>query len=112
MIMMHHPRGYGSFAKIIEEYVQKRNLFPLGEAIRKMTSLPAETIGIMDRGRLASGYKADILIFDPSSVKALATFSEPHQLAKGFEYVLLNGKLVLSQGIFTGSRHGRMLRKQ
>jgi len=88
---MRHPRGYGSFAKIIEEYVLKRKRLSLAEAIRKMTSFPAQTIGIAKRGLIKTGYFADLLIFDPQNIKANATYENPHQLATGFDFVLVNG---------------------
>ena len=100
---MHHPRGYGSFAKVIEEFVVRDSLITLQEAIRKMTSLPAEMIGIGNRGRLRKGYKADILIFNPNNIKANASFAEPHKLATGFDHVIINGKI--DRG------HGQVLKK-
>jgi N-acyl-D-amino-acid deacylase len=109
---MHHPRGYGSFAKIIEKYVTEEQLLSLPEAIRKMTSLPAETIGLQDRGMLEPGRAADILIFHPDSVQAHATFSLPHRQASGFEYVIVNGSVALQQGSLQEARSGRVLRKK
>lgn len=106
-----HPRGHGTFAKIIEQYVLQDSLFSLEEAVRKMTSLPAQTMGITDRGRLVPGMKADILIFDPQQVKATATYENPFQLAEGFEYVLVNGKLSIDGGEIAQQRNGKMLRK-
>ncbi len=107
---MHHPRGYGSFPKIIEQYVQQEQRFSLAEAVRKMTSLPARTLGLKNRGLLKAGYHADLLVFDPQKVKARATFSEPHQLAEGMEWVVVNGKLAFQNGQLV-SRPGKMLRK-
>lgn len=106
-----HPRGHGTFAKIIEQYVLQDSLFSLEEAVRKMTSLPAQTMGITDRGRLVPGMKADILVFDPQQVKATATYENPFQLAEGFEYVLVNGKLSIDGGEIAEQRNGKMLRK-
>jgi N-acyl-D-aspartate/D-glutamate deacylase len=106
-----HPRGHGTFAKIIEQYVLRDSLFSLEEAVRKMTSLPAQTMGITDRGRLAPGMKADILVFDPQQVKATATYENPFQLAEGFDYVLVNGKLSIDSGEISEQRNGKMLRK-
>lgn len=107
---MHHPRAYGSFPKIIEQYVQQEQRFSLAEAVRKMTSLPARTLGLKNRGLLKAGYHADLLVFDPQKVKARATFSEPHQLAEGMEWVVVNGKLAFQNGQLV-SRLGKMLRK-
>lgn len=90
---MRHPRGYGSFVKIIEEYVLKRKKLELEEAVRKMTHFPATTIGIQKRGLIKTGYFADLLIFDPENLRANATYENPHQLATGFDYVLVNGQI-------------------
>lgn len=108
---MRHPRGYGSFAKIIEEFVHTRHRFSLEEAIRKMSSFPAETLGLEKRGKLAVGYYADLLIFDPTNIKANATYENPHLLTTGFDHVFVNGTLVFGEGGFTESA-GRLLRKQ
>ena len=108
---MNHPRSFGSFAKMIETFVLDKKLFPLEEGIRKMTGLTAETIGITDRGFIKPGYKADLLLFDPSEIKANATFENPMQLASGFRFVIVNGKVVKEQETLTGERTGRVLRK-
>lgn len=97
---MRHPRGYGSFAKIIEEYVLKRKRLSLEEAVRKMTSFPAKTIGFQKRGLLKVGNFADLLIFEPEKIKANATYESPHQLATGFDYVFVNGKGVIEKEVF------------
>ncbi|MDF9800319.1 N-acyl-D-amino-acid deacylase [Catalinimonas alkaloidigena] len=106
-----HPRGHGTFAKIIEQYVVKDSLFSLEEAVRKMTSLPAKTMGVEDRGIIAKGKKADILVFAPAGIKATATYENPFQLAEGFNYVIVNGQLSLVESTFSDKRHGKMLRK-
>jgi N-acyl-D-amino-acid deacylase len=108
---MNHPRSFGSFAKMIETFVFEKQLFSLEEGIRKMTGLTAETIGIPDRGFIMPGYKADLLLFDPSEIKANATYEDPMQLSTGFRYVIVNGKVVKEQENFTGERAGRVLRK-
>jgi len=111
---MRHPRGYGSFAKIIEEYVIKRKRLSLAAAIHKMTSFPAQTIGIYKRGIIKTGYFADLLIFDPQHIKANATYEKPHQLATGFDYVLVNGQLHYQNSNFTTKKTvltGRVLYK-
>jgi N-acyl-D-aspartate/D-glutamate deacylase len=108
---MHHPRGYGSFAKVIEDYVVRDSRLPLGEAVRKMTSLPAATVGLARRGSLRPGYFADLVVFDPAAVRANATFSEPHRLATGMSAVVVNGRVAFGAGRDT-TRVGRMLRKQ
>lgn len=108
---MHHPRGYGSFAKIIEEYVLRQHLFSLREAVRKMTALPAETLGLKDRGTLQPGRKADLLIFDPAAIQAKADFAEPHALSRGFDRVIVNGQVALDNGRLADRRSGRVLRQ-
>ena len=88
-----HPRGHGTFAKAIERYVVDEARLSLPEAVRKMTSLPADTIGIQDRGRLLPGLAADIVIFDPARVRAVADYIDPHRLAEGFDVVIVNGRV-------------------
>jgi len=108
---MRHPRGYGSFAKVLETYVQEKELFSLEEAIHKMTGLPAEIIGIENRGLIKEGFKADLLIFDPEEIRETAAYEEPHQLAKGFKFVFVNGKLAKEGENFSEVRNGEMLKK-
>jgi len=109
---MRHPRGYGSFAKIIRYYVNERGMLSLEEAIYKMSGLAAETTGLVkqNRGIIAEGFAADILIFDPNEVIDTATFEEPHQLAEGFDTILVNGVIIREGGSFTNERAGQMLR--
>ncbi len=104
-----HPRGHGAFAKVIEEYVVARELISLPEMVRKMTSLPADTIGLEDRGRLAPGMAADIVIFDPARVRATATYTDPLQLAAGFDIVLVNGQVARQDGLLSAGLHGEVL---
>ncbi|MFO7824889.1 MAG: amidohydrolase family protein, partial [Cyclobacterium sp.] len=106
-----HPRGYGTFAKIIEEYVVKDSLLSLQESIYKMTGLSAKNLGIVDRGRIAPGYFADLLIFDPFEVKANATYEAAAQLASGFDWVLINGKIARDKRVFSSPGVGRIIRK-
>ncbi len=108
---MRHPRGYGSFAKVINKYVVEQDRLPIEKAIYKMSGLPAKTLGISDRGTLAVGNKADILIFNPNEVQDLATFESPHELAKGFHWVIVNGKVAKENDVFSEERNGRVLRK-
>lgn len=105
-----HPRGHGAFAKIIEDYVEGLDLLTLEEAIRKMTSFPAAVLGLDRRGLLAPGHFADILVFDPVRVRAVATYAEPHQTADGFDFVMVNGVVTLRRGAQATERSGRMLR--
>lgn len=108
---MRHPRAYGSFARVVETFVIEQKLLPLHEAIYKMSGLTAAALGLDDRGRIAPGMKADLLVFDPQAVRETATFEQPHQLAEGFEYVLVNGQMVKQGPEFTGTLPGKLLRK-
>ncbi|QCX38030.1 amidohydrolase family protein [Aureibaculum algae] len=105
----HHPRGHGTFAKIIETYVVKDSILNLEEAVRKMTSYAAEILQLKKRGTLTIGNKADILIFDPKNIKAPADYVNPHQLATGFDQVLVNGKLVRDHGKLAVELSGKVL---
>ena len=106
-----HPRGHGTFARIIEKFVVQDSILSLPEAVRKMTSFPAQTMGITDRGTLTVGKKADILVFNPERVRETATYENPFQLAEGMDYVIVNGEISLENGGFSEKRHGQMLRK-
>jgi N-acyl-D-amino-acid deacylase len=105
-----HPRGHGTFARIIETYVRERGVLSLEEAVRKMTSLPAGILGLEDRGVLRPGVWADLILFDPDAVHETATWAEPLQLAEGFDLVVVNGAVVRERGALTGIRPGRVLR--
>ncbi|MGY4706567.1 N-acyl-D-amino-acid deacylase family protein [Candidatus Bipolaricaulota sp. J31] len=104
-----HPRSYGTFPRVLAKYVREEGLFPLEEAIRKMTSLPARRIGLWDRGLIAPGFAADIVVFDPERVADQATFEEPHRFPVGIEHVLVNGEPVVERGEHTGAMPGRVL---
>ncbi|MBI1790327.1 MAG: D-aminoacylase [Acidobacteria bacterium] len=104
-----HPRNYGTFARVLGRYVREQKALTLEDAIRKMTSLPANRLRLSDRGLLRPGMKADICIFDPTTVADQATFLKPHQYATGFRDVLVNGKPVLLEGKVTSERPGRVL---
>lgn len=105
-----HPRTYGTFARILGHYARDQRLFPLEFAVRKMTSLAAQRVGLSDRGLLKPGMAADITVFDPGSVADRATFERPHQPSIGFVYVFVNGQKVLDHGKLTAARPGRGLR--
>lgn len=105
-----HPRGYGNNARALGRYVNELKALRLEEAIRRMTSLPANTFRMTGRGQIAEGFWADIVIFDPKQVSDKATFREPHQYAAGFDYVLVNGVPVISKGELTGKRPGKAVR--
>jgi N-acyl-D-amino-acid deacylase len=105
------PRTYGSFPRILGEFVREEAFLSLPEAVRKFTSFPAQRLGLRDRGLLRDGLMADITVFSPERVRAVATYDEPRQLSTGIEYVLVNGELVLDGGRHTGARPGRGLRR-
>lgn len=105
-----HPRAYGNFARWLGRYVRDEKLVSLEEAIRRLTSLPAQNLGIKQRGRLAEGFHADVVVFDPAAIRDHATFEKPHQYATGVRHVLVNGTLVLKDGEHTGARPGRVVR--
>lgn len=107
-----HPRGHGAFAKVIEDYVVNQQLLSLPEAVRKMTSLTADTIGISDRGRLQPGLAADIVVFDPSLVRAQASYIDPLQLAVGFDLVIVNGQIAREDGMLAPVLAGKVLAPQ
>jgi N-acyl-D-amino-acid deacylase len=104
-----HPRGYGSNARVLGHYVREKRIMTLEEAIRRMTSLPAQTFGFADRGLLRPGFVADIVVFDPATVQDRSTFERPHQYSVGMEYVLVNGRFTLRNGRHTGARGGQIL---
>src|SRR5713226_3487754 len=105
-----HPRAYGTFPRIFRKYVREEKRLTLEDAVRKCSALPAQRMRLTDRGVLKSGMWADIVIFDPSTVRDLATFENPNQLSQGMEYVLVNGVPVVDQGKMTGALPGKVLR--
>jgi N-acyl-D-amino-acid deacylase len=106
-----HPRSYGTCPRVLGHYVRERKLFDLSTAVKKMTSMAAEQLRLTDRGRIARGMKADLVIFDGAKVLDTATFEEPHQYPHGIKHVLVNGILVVENSKHTGARPGRVLRK-
>jgi len=105
-----HPRAYGTFPRILRKYVREEKKLRLEEAIRKFTALPAQRMRLADRGVLKQGMWADVVIFDPETIRDLATFENPNQLAQGMDYVLVNGVLVIDGGKMTGALPGKVLR--
>ncbi len=105
-----HPRAYGSFPRILGHYSRDLKLFPLEFAVRKMTSLAAQRVGLADRGLVKPGMYADITVFNPMTVSDRATFEQPHQTSVGIDYVFVNGQRVLNKGQLTNARPGRGLR--
>jgi N-acyl-D-amino-acid deacylase len=105
-----HPRGYGNAVRALARYVRERNVISLEEAVRKMTSLPADHFGLRGRGRIAVGHAADLVIFDPQRVADRATYEQPHQYPEGIATVVVNGVVVVADGAHTNARPGHVLR--
>jgi dihydroorotase/N-acyl-D-amino-acid deacylase len=105
-----HPRAYGAFPHILRKYVREEKNLTLEDAIRKFSALPAQRMRLTDRGVLKEGMWADVVVFDPETVKDIATFENPNQLSQGMEYVLVNGVAVIADGKMTGKLPGRVLR--
>jgi len=106
-----HPRAYGTFPRILGHYVRDVHLFPLEEAVRKMTSLAASRAGFKDRGVLKEGMKADVVVFDPAAIHDVSTYEDPHHFSVGISCVIVNGTAVLLSGKMTGALPGRVLRR-
>jgi N-acyl-D-aspartate/D-glutamate deacylase len=106
-----HPRTYGTFPRVLSRYVRERKVISLAEAIRRMTSLPAQRLRFTDRGRIAAGTKADITVFDPTAITDLATFERPHQYPAGVCFVLVNGRVAIADGVQTDTLAGRVIRR-
>ena len=108
---MPHPRGYGTNARVLGRYVRELKLIELEDAIRRMTSLPAQKFGLHNKGMLREGFDADIVIFDPATISDKAEFTNPHQFSTGIPYVIVNGEPVIEDSKHTGVRSGKSLRK-
>jgi N-acyl-D-aspartate/D-glutamate deacylase len=107
-----HPRAYGAFPRKIRMYVVEEGVIGLGDAIRSMTSLPAQVFDVPERGLLDEGYVADVVVFDLDRLTDRATFTEPHQLSEGMVHILVNGRFAVRDGEFTGEMAGEVLRKR
>ena len=105
-----HPRAYGNFARLLGKYVRDEHVIPMEEAIRKLTSLPASTLRIKERGKLEQGFFADVVVFDPKTIADRSTYEQPHQYAIGVRHVWVNGGQVLKDGEHTGQKPGRVVR--
>jgi dihydroorotase/N-acyl-D-amino-acid deacylase len=105
-----HPRAYGAFTRVLGHYVRDERVLALPDAIRKATSLPAQFLGIRDRGLVREGFYADLVIFDPDTVADNATFEKPHQYSAGISYVLVNGEVVVDHNRISAARPGMVLR--
>lgn len=106
-----HPRAYGSFPRVLGKYVRDEKLLSLADAVRKMTSLPAGKLRLQDRGLVKEGFAADLVVFDPGTIKDTATYENPHQYPEGITHVIVNGQTVVDNGELTGARPGRVLRR-
>jgi N-acyl-D-amino-acid deacylase len=106
-----HPRGFGSFARVLGPWVRDRRLFPLAEAVRRTSSLAAQNVGIAHRGVIAPGYFADLVLFDPAVIADRATFDDPQAVAVGISTVWVNGQVVYTNGAPTGASSGRVIRR-
>jgi N-acyl-D-amino-acid deacylase len=106
-----HPRCYGTFPRVLARYVREKKLLTLESAIHKMSGMPAQRLGLSDRGRIAAGMRADIVVFDPATVTDEATFNDPHQYPSGIPFVFVNGVPVVEEGKFTAARAGQVLRR-
>ncbi len=107
-----HPRGYGTNARVLGKYVREEKVITLEEAVRRMTSLPAQKFGLKDRGLLREGYAADLVVFDEAEVTDLSTYQQPHAYSKGFQYVVVNGVLTVENGTHLKVKGGQTLRNQ
>lgn len=106
-----HPRWYGTFPRVLGQYVREKKTIPLPEAVYKMTGLPALTMGLTDRGLLRQGMKADVVVFNPKTVADKATFESPHQYPEGIPHVIINGQVSVLNGEFQHLKAGEVLRK-
>jgi dihydroorotase/N-acyl-D-amino-acid deacylase len=104
-----HPRNYGTFSRVLGRYVRELKVLSVEDAVRKMSAFPAQRLGLADRGVLREGLKADIAVFNPDTVRDLATFERPHKYSEGVSLVLVNGQVVFENGAVTAARPGRIL---
>jgi N-acyl-D-amino-acid deacylase len=105
-----HPRSYGTFPRVIAEYVRTRGILTLEDAVRRMTSLPAERMDLTDRGMLREGLRADVVVFNYDQISDRATWADPTAVSTGIGYVLVNGRITLAEGKYTGAKSGMVLR--
>ncbi len=106
-----HPRAYGSTARVLGRYVRERGVLPLETAVAKLSAVPAARLGLRDRGRIVEGWAADLVVFDPATVIDTATYERPAQYAAGIRHVIVNGRPAILDGVETGERPGRLLRR-
>ena len=105
-----HPRAYGNFARVFAKYVREDHALSTEQAVRRLTTLPANNLSLKDRGRLGPGAFADVVVFDPNTIQDHATYEDSHRLSTGVSFVIVNGKLALDDGNATGAATGRVIR--
>jgi N-acyl-D-amino-acid deacylase len=105
-----HPRAYGNFAKVFAQYVRRDHVLSVEQAVHKLAMLPADNLSLPDRGRLAAGAFADVVVFDPNTIQDHATYEKPHQPSTGVSYVVVNGMMAVKDGVPTGAHSGRIVR--
>ncbi len=105
-----HPRSYGTYPRVLKEYVREEKVLTIEDAIRKMASFPAQKLGLRDRGMIRRGMWADVVVFNPKTVMDKATYEDPHRYPEGIEYVLVNGEIVVDKGEHSGALPGKVLR--
>jgi N-acyl-D-amino-acid deacylase len=104
-----HPRGYGTNARVLSRYVRDKKVLSLEEAVRRMTSLPAQKFQLKNRGLVKEGMTADLVVFDAATVSDVSTYDNPHQYSTGFHYVIVNGNIVVDNKTHTGVRSGKVI---
>ena len=107
-----HPRKYGTYPRKLREYVYEKKIITLPFAIRASSALVAETFGLSERGKIAPGYVADVVVFDEKTIRDRATYEQPELLAEGMKYVIVNGRIAVDDGKYTGALAGRPLSKR
>ncbi|MGY8780017.1 MAG: amidohydrolase family protein, partial [Longimicrobiales bacterium] len=106
-----HPRWYGTFPRVLGRYARDQGVLTLEQAVRKMTTMPAERIGLRQRGQLREGWFADVVVFNPETVNDRATFQDPHQYPIGIDWVLVNGEIAVEDGEYRDVRSGTVLKR-
>ena len=109
---MRHPRCFGTYPRLLGQYVREEGVLSLEEASWKASGFPAQKLGLTDRGLVKKGYKADLVVFDPATIQDRATYEEPLQYPAGIEYVFVNGEAVIEQGRQTNARPGKVIRRK
>jgi N-acyl-D-aspartate/D-glutamate deacylase len=105
-----HPRFFGTFPRVIKRYVKDLGILSLEEAVAKMSSIPAQKLRLNDRGIIAPGFKADLVVLDIKNIEDRATFEDPNEYPVGIDYVIVNGTISVSEGKYTGIRHGEVIK--